>query len=154
MYELTLSIPPRTKPSLRDGHVVRLRAPADVAQECGDMVHSGQEVFASLFLNTRNNLIDKRILGIGTGDSCLIAPQEVFAAALQCRARALIVAHNHPPGDVTPSAEDLSITRQLIEGGKILGINVLDHVILAQNDAENRVESTSLRESGMVVFGA
>ncbi len=118
------------------------------------MIHSGQEVFAALFLNTRNNLIDKRILGIGTGDSCQISAQEVFAAALQCRASALIVAHNHPSGDVTPSAEDLSITRQLIEGGKILGINVLDHIIVGHNDTENRVVSMSLRESGMVVFGA
>jgi len=120
MYELTLSIPPQTKPILRDGHVVRLRAPADVAQECGDMVNSGQEV---------------------------------FAAALQYLASALIVAHNHPSGDVSPSAEDLSITRQLIEGGKILGINVLNHIIVGHNDAEDRVVSMSLRENGMVVFG-
>jgi DNA repair protein RadC len=133
MYELTLSIPPRTKPILRDGHVVKIRTPTEVAMECGDLAHSGQEVFAALYVNSRNNLIDKRLLGIGTLDSCLISVQEVFSAALLCRASAVIIVHQHPSGNPTPSSEDLQITRKLIDGGKILGINVLDHVILAHS---------------------
>jgi hypothetical protein len=71
MYELTLSIPPRTKPILRDGHVVKIRTPADVTQECGDLSQAGQELFAALYVNTRNNLIDRRLLAVGTLDSCL-----------------------------------------------------------------------------------
>ena len=152
MYELTLSIPPRTKPILRDGHVVKIRTPADVTQECGDLAQAGQELFAALYVNTRNNLIDRRLLAVGSMDTCVVSPQEVFTAALACRASAVIIAHNHPGGETTPSPEDLQITRKLIDGGKLLGINVLDHIILAQNDAENRVDAMSLRETGMVMF--
>lgn len=90
-----------------------------------------REVFHVLCLSPRNVLLQDARVAEGTTNLCPVDPREVFQAALSVRASAIILAHNHPSGDPDPSAEDVELTRQLFEGGRLLGIKVLDHVIVA-----------------------
>jgi DNA repair protein RadC len=89
-----------------------------------------QEHLCVLFLDTRKRLIKEEILFIGTLDSSIIHPREIFNRAVQNMAASIIVAHNHPSGDPSPSQEDILITRQITEAGKIMGIPLLDHVVI------------------------
>ncbi len=88
-----------------------------------------KEHFVILYLDTRNQLITNNV-SIGTLDTSLVHPREVFAAAIQAQAAQVIIAHNHPSGDPEPSPEDIEITKDLAIAGKILGIELLDHVIV------------------------
>jgi len=105
-----------------------------------------REVFHVLCLNTRNVLVQDVRVAEGSISACPVDPREVFAAALAVRASALILAHNHPSGDPTPSTEDLTLTARLMEGARLLGIKVLDHVILGGN------RSCSMSESKLLPF--
>lgn len=93
-----------------------------------------QEHFVALYLNARNELLHKKTIGIGTVNASLVHPRDVFAPALNHNASSLIVVHNHPSGDTAPSAEDREVTLRLIEAGKILGIEVLRHIIVTIDD--------------------
>jgi DNA repair protein RadC len=93
-------------------------------------------------LNTKHKPINNHQITIGTLDASLVHPREVFRAAIRDSASAVILVHNHPSGDPTPSREDMMVTEQLTEGGKILGIAVLDHIIVASEDC------VSIREHG------
>ena len=90
------------------------------------------EEFWAVFLNTKNQPLGCRCITIGTVDSSLAQPREVFSAALQHLATSIIVAHNHPSGDAEPSSEDLAVTRNLISAGELLHIPLLDHVIIGK----------------------
>ena len=113
------------------------------------------ERFWALPLDAKNRLkghayeITKGIL-----DSSLVHPREVFKAAIQAGCSKLVVAHNHPSGDPTPSSEDVRVTRQLVQAGQIVGIEVLDHVILGRATPERARDFISMRESGVVDFTA
>ncbi|NLG33869.1 MAG: JAB domain-containing protein, partial [Lentisphaerae bacterium] len=87
----------------------------------------------------------------GILNASLSHPREIFREAIRMSAAAVIIAHNHPSGDPTPSAEDLATTRQLVETGKVVGIQVLDHIIIGGN-RPSPAPYTSLRESGLVEF--
>lgn len=89
----------------------------------------------------------------GILDASLVHPREVFKEAVRTSSAALVLAHNHPSGDPTPSAEDIRITRQLVEAGKVVDIEVLDHVILGRRHGTDGRDFLSLRESGLVSFG-
>ncbi|KKU49258.1 hypothetical protein A3D60_03435 [Candidatus Uhrbacteria bacterium RIFCSPHIGHO2_02_FULL_47_29] len=91
-----------------------------------------KEHFLILSLNTRNNLIRHDEISIGTLNASIVHPREVFKTAIQALAANIIVAHNHPSGDSEPSREDIEITVALKEAGKIIGIEVLDHIIVAR----------------------
>jgi DNA repair protein RadC len=88
----------------------------------------------------------------GILDSSLVHPREVFKPAIQSGCAALILMHNHPSGDPAPSADDVRITRQLIQAGQVIGIKVLDHVILGRPSADRRTDFLSMREAGLVEF--
>lgn len=90
-----------------------------------------KEYFVVLYLNARNQLVYKETVSIGIVNASFVHPREVFAPALEVRAVNIILAHNHPSGEVEPSIEDREITETLISAGKILGIEVLDHVIVS-----------------------
>jgi DNA repair protein RadC len=90
------------------------------------------EVFAILCLMTKHRVIAYHEVSRGTLDSTLVHPREVFKAALLANAAAIIVAHNHPSGDPTPTADDIQVTRRLLATGEVLGIDVLDHVIVGE----------------------
>jgi DNA repair protein RadC len=104
-------------------------------------------------LNVRNELKGQPIaVTQGTLNASLVHAREVFYPAIECKAAAILVAHNHPSGNTSPSAEDLKVTRDLIASGKILGIKVLDHVIVGQLTQGQSSYFLSLRESGLVSF--
>lgn len=101
-----------------------------------------------VLLNTRRRLISVHDLSQGTLDSLLVHAREVFALAISRRASALILAHNHPSGDPTPSEADIRITRDLVRAGQLLRIEVLDHVILGKSTTERPCDFLSLRALG------
>lgn len=103
-----------------------------------------QEHFLALYLDARYHLICKKIIAIGTVDALLVHPREVYAPAIQCRASTVIVAHNHPSGDPTPSEPDILTTKQLAEAGKIIDIALIDHLIITKNDW------VSMKKQGML----
>lgn len=106
------------------------------------------ENFQVVFLNTRRRLIAVENISQGTLDSLLTTPREVFAGAIARRAAAIILVHNHPSGDPTPSEQDIKVTRDLIRAGQLLKIDVLDHVILGRRTAERPTDFSSLRALG------
>lgn len=138
-------------PLVREAKGDRLSTPEDVYRVCSDIAGLAQEAFHVLSLDAKNRLINRHLVTLGVADACLVHSREVFRAAIQDGASAVVLLHNHPSGDPTPSAEDLRITRQLIEAGKIVDINVLDHVIIGRQAAE-RQPFLSLRESGLCAF--
>ena len=107
------------------------------------------EVFQVLLLNTRRRLIgEPEKIADGTLDTILVHPREVFRPAIQNNAAALVLVHNHPSGDPTPSEADIKVTRDLIRAGQLLKIEVLDHVILGRVTQERQKDYVSLRELG------
>jgi DNA repair protein RadC len=98
-----------------------------------DMRNLPKEHLRGLYLNSHNRVIADEVISIGTVNSNVVHPREVFRRAIECNAVAVVLAHNHPSGETTASAEDVEITRQIIQAGKILGIRVLDHVIITKD---------------------
>ena len=98
-----------------------------------DMRHKEREVIKLLLLNTKAKLIGECVISVGTVDTALVSPRELFIEALQRNASAIILLHNHPSGDPAPSREDVRITRRIREAGALLGISLLDHIIIGDN---------------------
>jgi DNA repair protein RadC len=110
-----------------------MRGPADVFARMGPRLRdAGQEEFHALLLNSRHRVLREVLVTRGILDSALIHPREVFRAAVGEGAAGVILVHNHPSGDPTPSAEDRAVTRQLAEAGRAVGIPVLDHVVVGR----------------------
>jgi len=121
-----------------------LRSPADVAQlMIAEMAHLEQEHFRALYLDTRNRLLGTETVYVGSLNASHIRVSEVFREAVKRNCAAIIVVHNHPSGDPTPSPEDVEVTRQLVAAGSLLDIEVLDHLIVGQQ------RFVSLRERGL-----
>jgi DNA repair protein RadC len=104
------------------------------------------ECFAVLLLNTRRRVKGHQLVSIGTLDTIMIHPREVFKLAIMTSASALVLAHNHPSGDATPSEADIKVTRDLLRAGQLLKIEVLDHIIIG------RPNHCSLRELGYMAL--
>ena len=137
--------------------VQKITSPADAYRVCADIASFAQESFHILSLNAKNTLINRHLITLGLVDSAPVHPRECFRPAISDSASAVVLIHAHPSGDPTPSAEDLKVTRQLIEAGNILGIRVLDHVIIGRVQAvapgdSQRAPYLSLRESGLCMF--
>lgn len=111
---------------------VRITVAADVLPLLADIAGKQQEYFVCISLNGAHEVIEKRIVTIGLLDHSPIHPREVYADVIADRAAAVIFAHNHPSGDVQPSDADLRTHEQLTEAGKLLGLRVVDHVIVAR----------------------
>lgn len=120
----------------------RIEKPEDALPYFASIRDRKQEHFLTLTLNGAHEAIECRVVTVGLLTSSLVHPREVFADAIADRAAAVIFAHNHPSGNPEPSGDDLALTRQLVEAGKILGIEVLDHLIVT------KTAYTSLRERG------
>jgi DNA repair protein RadC len=105
----------------------------DVYDELRDYKDKKQEYFLTIYLDGANHICETRVITIGTLNRSLVHPREVFAPAIEHRCASIIVAHNHPSGISKPSDEDISITRRLQDSGKLLGIELLDHIILAKD---------------------
>ncbi|MDR3456635.1 MAG: DNA repair protein RadC [Verrucomicrobiae bacterium] len=106
------------------------------------------ESFQVLLLNTRKRLIRVEEITEGTLDTLLVHPREVFRAAIVANAAGIVLVHNHPSGDPTPSEADVKVTRDLIRAGQLLKIEVVDHVIIGRATAERAKDYSSLRELG------
>lgn len=110
-----------------------LLSPKDVWEELKDIRDNKKEHFVVFFLDTRNQEIKREIISVGTLNANLVHPREVFEPAIRHLAAQIIVAHNHPSGETEPSEDDLVVTKRLVEAGKILGIEVVDHVVIAKS---------------------
>lgn len=129
----------------------QLETPEQVADYLREDSRSREvEHFQVLLLNTRRRLIRIEPVSIsqGTLDTVLVHAREVFKAAIAANAAAILLAHNHPSGDPTPSEADIKVTRDLIRAGQLLKIEVLDHIILGRRTAERSKDYASLRELG------
>ena len=109
-----------------------------------DLMWEQEERFAVLMLNIRHHFIAKRVLTVGSQTETIAHPREIFGEALRHRAVRIIVAHNHPSGSLEPSPDDLALTRQLLQGGKVLSLPVLDHLILGDGRFQSLRQTTSL----------
>jgi DNA repair protein RadC len=121
-----------------------IRTAQDVEDEMGDMRNLQIEEFRILLLNTRNQVLAQKVISRGTLNGSLVHPREVFRHAIKLSSNSIICVHNHPSGDPNPSDDDLAITRRLVEAGKLIDIQVLDHVIIGSG----RV--VSLRDRGLM----
>lgn len=120
-----------------------IRSPEDCANYCmNDMRFLTQEHFVCLYLNTKNQVLHKQTVFIGSLNASIVHPREVFKEAFRRSAASIICLHNHPSGDPTPSKEDIDVTKRLLECGKIIGIDVLDHLIIGEK------KYVSLKEKG------
>jgi len=110
-----------------------IRDAEDVYRYLDDLRDLKKEQFRGLYLNSRNKLIYDEVISIGTLTKSLIHSREIFRPAIEFSSAAVILSHNHPSGDPSPSEKDIRITKQFIEVGKIIGIEVLDHVIIGKD---------------------
>ncbi|OGW32742.1 MAG: hypothetical protein A2X59_13295 [Nitrospirae bacterium GWC2_42_7] len=116
---------------IKDG--IKIRNVDDVVRLTEELKDKRQEYFLSLTLDGASNLIQKRTVFIGTLNHSIVHPREVFADAISDRAAGIMFVHNHPSGNVEPSKEDFAITQRLMEVGRIVGIEVIDHIIIGKN---------------------
>ena len=115
----------------RPADMPSINCPQDVHNLLGpEMSVLAQEQLRVLLLDTRNHVLGQRVVYQGNVNSSVIRPAEVFRPAVIESAPSIIISHNHPSHDPTPSPEDVSITRELVEAGKLLGIDLLDHVVI------------------------
>ena len=119
-------------------------APGDALSLVMDIKDQQREHFKTLFLNARNQIVHSEMTSIGSLSSAIVHPREVFGWAVQYHAASVILAHNHPSGDVSPSQDDINLTRRLVQAGEILGIDVLDHLIVGHDDF------ISMKERGLI----
>jgi DNA repair protein RadC len=120
-----------------------IRSPEDCANYCmNEMRFLSQEHFVCIYLNTKNQILHKQTIFIGSLNASIVHPREVFKEALRRSAASIICLHNHPSGDPTPSREDIEVTKRLVECGRIMGIEVLDHLVIGEK------KYISLKEKG------
>jgi DNA repair protein RadC len=124
---------------------ITIRSPQDVSTYLmEDLRYLQKEHFVCLFLNTKNHVIGQETLSMGSLNASIVHPREVFRAAIKRSSASIICVHNHPSGDPTPSPEDIQMTGRLVEAGQIIGIEVLDHIILGDQNF------VSLKEKGFM----
>jgi len=113
-----------------------LLSPKDVWERMDDIRNSKKEHFVVFYLDSRNQEIQREIISVGTLNESLVHPREVFEGAIKNNAASIIIAHNHPSGDMQPSQADIEITKKLIHAGKILNIMIISHVIITKDKWE------------------
>ncbi len=109
-----------------------IETPADALPLFSEIRDKKKEHFMVLYVNTRNQVILKEIISIGTLNASLVHPREVFEPAVRTLAAGIILAHNHPSGEAEPSDADIAVTKRMTEAGKLMGIEVLDHIIITK----------------------
>jgi DNA repair protein RadC len=135
----------RVASTLSSNGKIIIRCSSDVSRLLmEEMRHLKKEVFNTILVNTKNQLM--KLINVSTGslNASIVHPREVFCEAVKAGASAVIFVHNHPSGDPDPSMEDIETTRKLVDAGNILGIKVLDHIIIGDGIY------TSLKEKGLI----
>ncbi|MGP8337695.1 MAG: RadC family protein [Methanosarcinaceae archaeon] len=140
MFELA-----RKLEAFTDGTKRKIKSPADVYSILyPKMREQKKEKLTALYLDTKNHILREEVVSIGTLNANIVHPREIFKSALLESSASVILAHNHPSGDPTPSKEDIAVTEKLVECGKLLGIDVLDHVIVGDG------RYVSLKDEGLI----
>ena len=121
-----------------------ITTPRSVMEYFSFLEDKDKEEFWVMMLNTKNGVIGSKCVSIGTLNMALAQPREIFNVAVRYMASSIIVAHNHPSGDCTPSMEDIAVTKNIIKAGKLLQIECLDHIIIG------RQHSISLKQEGVI----
>ena len=129
---------------INDSSLPTVHSIKDVLLQVSYLREKTREHLMAIYLNARNELLFRKHVFTGTLNASLIHPREIFNEALKQNAASVILAHNHPSGDAEPSQDDLEITKRLIEAGKIMGIDVLDHIIITKN------KTFSFKEKGLI----
>lgn len=132
--------------SINDKSKVKIDNAKDAFAQVTDLCNKKQEHLVALYLNARNELLARETITVGILTANLISPREIFSKALDNLAISIVLVHNHPSGDETPSSEDLSITEKLIKAGKIMDVSIFDHLIVSKNGY------TSLRQKAPAIF--
>lgn len=120
--------------SSKNGQPVFIRNAAQAYEHLKGMANGKKEQLRGLYLNSRYQVVHDEVISIGTLTSNIVHPREVFQPAIEHGAIAVIIAHNHPSDNATPTDDDLTITSQLVTAGKILGIDLLDHLIITHDN--------------------
>jgi DNA repair protein RadC len=152
---------------IREVRILTVRESATVGESCqkpetvvsiwrdsvatAEWYDTEKEAFVVFLLDRKNRVKDWHLVSLGTVDTSLVHPREVFRAACVTAAASVIVAHHHPSGDPTPSAEDVRVTKQLVAAGQVLGIPVLDHLVIG-DPAVMAPGYVSLRDKGYLNF--
>jgi DNA repair protein RadC len=121
--------------------------PDDVAKLVRDMFgfdHLDREQFVAIALNTKNRIVGAWVVSVGSLNASIVHPRELFKPAVMLSAASMVIAHNHPSGDPTPSGADIQLTRRIAKGGDVLGIELLDHVVVGDDSI------ASLRDLGLM----
>lgn len=122
---------------VEDNNLPIIDSMKDAVAQLQELRTARKEHLVALYLNARNQLICKETISIGTLDENLIHPREVFKPAIDCLAASIVVAHNHPSGDMEPSQADIEITKKIVHAGKILDITVKDHIVVTSTGQES-----------------
>ncbi len=128
------------KRMLKGKKISILLSPQDVWARMEDIRGSKREHFVVFYLDSRSQEIQREIISVGTLNESLVHPREVFESAIKNNAASIIIAHNHPSGDIEPSEADIEITKKLAHAGKILDIRIVDHIIVT-SDSYSRIDS-------------
>ena len=126
-------------------HNPKVTSPSEVVKVLNtlyDLENEPTENMVMLLLDTKYKIIGSTLISKGTVNASLVSPREVFQQALLGNAVSILIAHNHPSGNPTPSNEDVEVTKRLVKGGKLIGVNLLDHIIIGDN------KYLSLKEEG------
>jgi len=130
LAKMLATAPPGEKPVVK--------TPEDAARlVMEEMRYLDREHFRALLLNAKNQVIGQEIISIGTLNSSAVHPRELFKNAIKASAAAIILVHNHPSGDPSPSREDIEVTRRLVEAGRLIGIEILDHLVIGNGKFES-----------------
>ena len=124
--------------------LTQISSPNDVLTYFKDMEDLRQEEIRLIMLNTKNKIIAHKTISKGTINSSVVTPREIFFPAIKMMASSIILAHNHPSADVTPSSEDKNITEIVARSGKLINIKLLDHIIIGKN------KIYSFKEAGLI----
>jgi len=134
----------RRTDKVMDSSLPVLKSMSDVVAQTLDIRDKKKEYLLALFLNARHQLIAKEIISIGTLTASLAHPREIFAPAIGKAAASVILVHNHPSGDPSPSDEDMRLTKRIAQAGQIMGIELLDHLIVAENGSHSFKQAGAL----------
>ncbi|MEE3411804.1 MAG: DNA repair protein RadC [Treponema sp.] len=124
-----------------------INQPQDLLPFIKQYAFKSSEHFIAVSLSGAREIISQKIVALGNSNSAIINPREVFFDAVQARASAVILAHNHPSGNVSPSQDDIETTKRLCEAADLLGISVLDHIIITKNEYFSFKEHNMLKEA-------
>ena len=126
------------------GILPAISSPTDTIPFLAGIKDEKKEHFLCLYMNARNQVVHKETISIGSLSASIVHPREVFGVAIQHSAASILLAHNHPSGEVSPSKDDIELTRRLQKAGEIMGVEILDHLIISANDF------LSLKERGLM----